>query len=240
MVERLKNDLKIVTDGMKRRRTKAGDVIPPAQKKGRHNPNLESKIMPIEAYPILWTFLLDCTSNTSDGCFVDFKSIASLMLVSRASKEAFHACRGWWMCAQALKREAEAKRELIRSFCWRGHLTLQRLPGDTSGYVTWCHEIQRMMEIDAHIICIHSELLPQACHLALSYDGDKKVTMDPYRSAKDEMFMVVHDAHQTLVDANMRLIEAHGRALGQCFISYISCQFWWLLTLVKDFYSLFQ
>lgn len=74
----------------------------PAAKRQKRNQE-ESGCMPVEAHPILWSFLLD-SSNTSEsdgclvdfenttasvGCSVDFKSIASFVVVSMASKQAF-------------------------------------------------------------------------------------------------------------------------------------------------------
>jgi hypothetical protein len=73
--------------------------------------------MPDSVYPLIWSFLLDSDSET--GSSFDFKSIMSFMLVNKTSKDAFDNCRGWWLCAQALKQEAEAKELLTNRFVFR-------------------------------------------------------------------------------------------------------------------------
>jgi hypothetical protein len=149
--------------------------------------------MPEKVYAILWSFLLD-SSNTSetDGCLLDFKSIASLMLISRASKGAFDACRGWLICAQALEQEAVAKRQILHPYQKRG-LDLLRYsyrvvqlnnPGRFFALwhrdlMSWLDEKERMREIIARIIRIHSEFFPQARRLADSYRGCQ-VYMHPF------------------------------------------------------------
>lgn len=147
----------------------------------------ESRSMPEKVYPILWSFLLD-SSNTSetDGCLLDFKSIASLMLVSRASKEAFDACRGWLICAQVLEQEADNKRQILRSGIELLRCSMH-LKHPTRLLVSWYRELtswldkkEKMLEINARIIRIHSEFSPQARRLADSY-GCYQVYMHPVK-----------------------------------------------------------
>jgi hypothetical protein len=133
--------------------------------------------MPHPVYPLIWSFLLDSTTCSDTASSLDFKSIWQFMLVNKSSKGAFDDCRGWWLCAQALKREAEAKQLLIDHF------------GDRAAYVekfcdetpTYVEEIQRARQTNSRIISIQSALLPEASRLAVLY-GSEEVSMDEYRS----------------------------------------------------------
>ena len=69
--------------------------------------------------PLIWSFLLEPNSTVdpeSENDLIDFKSIVSFVLVGKSVQEAFEACNGWLLCAQALGQEAEVKKELLDSF----------------------------------------------------------------------------------------------------------------------------
>jgi hypothetical protein len=106
-------------NGVKRDRVTNEDVdfdvenSPSARQKAKRVKESHERFnsMPVAVYPLIWDFLLDTSNRT-----VDFQSTVSFMLVSMTSKESFDACRGWGFCAQALKREHEAKRLQIHQF----------------------------------------------------------------------------------------------------------------------------
>jgi hypothetical protein len=135
-------------------------------KRQRRNED-ETRTMPGEIYPIIWSFLLDsnATAKPTDGGFIDFQSISSFMLVCRASKEAFHICRGWFYCAQALKREADAKLLVLLPFTERWSLLEQRAELMPEVFTTefnvlfddirsWKEEMQRMPAICMRMLTI--------------------------------------------------------------------------------------
>jgi hypothetical protein len=155
-------------------------------------------------YPIVWSFLLHSGGTSEERC-IDYKNIASFMLVSRASKEAFDRCRGWWHCAQALKREGDSKLMLIRAFEERGSHLVQRMPDVFSpNYHTWRLEMNLWVEetitmqtVDSHILIIQSTLR----RLAVLYDGDR-VNMEPYESA------LMHTLSRAMMGSSLRMLEA--------------------------------
>jgi hypothetical protein len=131
--------------------------------------------MPDAVYPLIWSFLLDSTSGTA-SC-LDFKSILPFMLVNKTSKGAFDDCRGWWLCAQALKREAEAKRLLVDNFADRA-MYVDIYYDETPSYR---EEIEWARQMNYRILSIQSALLPEASRLAVLY-GSEEVSMDQYLS----------------------------------------------------------
>jgi hypothetical protein len=140
--------------------------------------------MPDAVYPLMWSFLLDSTSTSGTASALDFKSILSFMLVNKTSKGTFDDCRGWWLCAQALKREAEAKRLLVNGF------------QDRAMYVStyykqspYREEIEQARENNSRIVSIQSVLLPEASHLAVLY-GSEEVSMNQYNSREEFIGLV--------------------------------------------------
>ena len=111
----------------------------------------------------------------------------SFMRVNKTSKGAFDACRGWWLCAQALKQEAEAKELLTNRFVLRStailysmrllRMNLWKIP-------CYCDEIGRARELDSRILLIQGTLLPEASRLAILYGGNR-VSMCDYDSIAD-------------------------------------------------------
>jgi hypothetical protein len=127
-------------------------------------------------YPLIWSFLLDSTSGRA--CLLDFKSISSFMLVNKTSKGAFDDCRGWRLCAQALKHTVEGKRLLINCFMHRA----ARMGEAPSCETEWARETH------SSIVLIQKTLLPQANRLAVSHGGEE-VTMGLYDS--DDVFSYI-------------------------------------------------
>lgn len=87
-------------------------------KRARHEQAMTAA-MPPSVFPIIWSFLLNSKRSYFDpeettGC-VDYKSIASFMLVSRGTKAAFDECNGWQLCLEALDRDFYVQQE----FLWR-------------------------------------------------------------------------------------------------------------------------
>ena len=141
--------------------------------------------MPDSVYPLIWSFLLDSDSET--GSSLDFKSIMLFMLVNKTSKDTFDDCRGWWLCTQALKQEAEAKELLTNHVVFRSTailysmrllwMNLWKIP-------CYCDEVGRAREMDSHILLIQGTLLPEVSWLAILYGG-KRVSMCDYDSIAD-------------------------------------------------------
>jgi hypothetical protein len=133
--------------------------------------------IPDAVYPLIWSFLLDSAMCSHTASSLDFQSILQFMVVNKSSKGAFDDCRGWWLSAEALKREAEAKLLLIVHF------------GNRACYVekfceespTYAEEIERARQMNSRMILIQSALLPEASRLAVLY-GSEEVSMDEYRS----------------------------------------------------------
>lgn len=77
--------------------------------------------MPLSVFPLIWNFLLEPgntnpkSTNPGNAC-IDFKSIASFMLVSKAAKEAFNSCNGWAHCVRAVGKEIFARKEYLENF----------------------------------------------------------------------------------------------------------------------------
>lgn len=168
--------------------------------------------VPVAVYSIVWSFLLDSSStrfDPLDECFLDFKSIASFMHVNMTSKKAFDACRGWYFCAQALRREAETKLLLIRPYEARGSQLVQCMPDMNTpeyhlwrqGLCSWIEEMERMQVVESRIILIQSSLLREASHLIVSYGGDK-VSMDPYESTLTDILAT------TMLESSLRMLES--------------------------------
>jgi hypothetical protein len=144
---------------------------------------VDSMGMPDSVYSLIWSFILD--SGSEKGSSLDFKSIMSFMLVSKTSKGAFDDCRGWWLCAKALKREAELKRWWMIRFMmrvfqymdlWKANLV--KLSSNRKGIRD---KIKQAREVDARLLLIQSTLLPEASRLAILYGGDS-VSMHHYHS----------------------------------------------------------
>lgn len=146
--------------------------------------------VPMALYSIVWSFLLDSSSprfDSPDHCFLDFKSIASFVQVNTTSKKAFDACRGWYFCAQALRRELEAKRLLLRPYKTHGSQLVQRMPhANTPEYRlwrqelnSWIDEMDRMQMVERRITLIQLLLFRKASRLVVS-SGDDEVFTDPY------------------------------------------------------------
>jgi hypothetical protein len=161
--------------------------------------------MPDAVYPLMWSFLLDSASGTASS--VDFKSIVSFMLVNKTSKGTFDDCRGWWLCAQALKREAEAKRLLVYGF------------RDRAMYVStyykqspYREEIEQARENNSRIVSIQSVLLPEASHLAVLY-GSEEVSMNQYNSREE--FIGLVEYHISRFTERERNIERLRRMLEE-------------------------
>jgi hypothetical protein len=134
--------------------------------------------MPDAVCPLIWSFLLDSTSGTASS--LDFKSILPFMVVNKTSKGAFDDCRGWWLCAQALKREAEAKRLLVDNFQDRSEY-VDKYYAETPSYL---EDIERAHEMNSRILSIQSTLLPEASRLAVLY-GSEEVSMHQYCSIEE-------------------------------------------------------
>jgi hypothetical protein len=195
--------------------------------------------MPDAVYPLMWSFLLDSTSTSGTASALDFKSILSFILVNKTSKGTFDDCRGWWLCAQALKREAEAKQSLVYRF-------------EDQAMNIWTfykespyrEEIKQAREMDSRILSIQSVLLPQANHLAVLH-GSEKVTMYQYHSY--ECFISRVEYHFSVISEKERNIERlkriyyemlersqHSRIVEPVTISPKKSCFLWILGL---FYS---
>jgi hypothetical protein len=123
------------------------------------------------------------------------------MLASKTSKGAFDDCRGWCFCAQALKREAEAKRLQISRFMDRVFSmscaffsTLQMdlvMEGGFSmrsaflSFPTFRDEINQARVTNSRILSIQDAFLPQANRFAvLSYPRFKRPFL--YYSSQEE------------------------------------------------------
>jgi hypothetical protein len=186
--------------------------------------------MPDAVYPLMWSFLLDSASGTASS--VDFKSIVSFMLVNKTSKGTFDDCRGWWLCAQALKREAEAKRLLVNGF------------QDRAMYVStyykqspYREEIEQARENNSRIVSIQSVLLPEASHLAVLY-GSEEVSMNQYNSREEFIGLVeYHISRFTERERNIerlrRMLEEKRAAKVVRISPTSSCVSW----IVRLFYS---
>jgi hypothetical protein len=147
---------------------------------------VDSMGMPDSVYSLIWSFLLDSGSET--GSSLDFKSVMSFMLVSKTSKGAFDNCRGWWLCAQALKREADAKYRWMTRFMVRAFVVHQRMDlwkvnlfKISSNLKGIRNKIKQAREVDARILLIQGTLLPEVNRLAILYGGDS-VSMHHYDS----------------------------------------------------------
>jgi hypothetical protein len=146
-------------------------------------------------YPLIWSFLLDSTCDRArllgfNGVrAMDFKSIRSFMLVNKTSKEAFDDCRGWWMCAQALRREAAAKRSFIRRYKKRALGRGRDLFYETN----FRNVVSLARSCDSRILFINTVLLSKASRLAVSYGSDE-VSVDPYASSEEYFARLKHQA----------------------------------------------
>ena len=180
--------------------------------------------VPMPIYSTVWSFLLDSSSPrfvSPDHCFIDFKSIAScsfldfksiasFMHVNMTSKKAFDACRGWFFCAEALRRELEAKLLLIRPYKARGFQLVQQLhdvntPAEfglwRQDLDSWIDEMDRMLVVESRIILIQSSLLRKANHLVVSYGGDE-FSVDPYESTLVDILATA------MLESSLQMLEA--------------------------------
>jgi hypothetical protein len=167
--------------------------------------------MPDAVYPLIWSFLLDSTSGTASS--LDFKSISTLMLVNKTSKGTFDDCRGWWLCAQALKREATAKRLLIIRFQdWTIYASKLKLCKKLKVYKTpsYRENFRRARETNSRILSIQSTLLPEASRLAVLYGGDR-VSMNRYRSI--EKFIGTAEYHVSVLCTLDRILTSLGGSI---------------------------
>jgi hypothetical protein len=134
--------------------------------------------IPDAAYQPMWSFLLDSTSCTAPS--LDFKSIRSFMLANKASKGAFDDCKGWWFCAQALKRETEAKRLLMNRFVERAYY----MRGAFFFIPSFREEVDQARETNSRIQSIQRTFLPQANRLTVLSYGSEEVSIR-WRSSEE-------------------------------------------------------
>jgi hypothetical protein len=167
--------------------------------------------MPDSVYPLIWSFLFDSDSETGFSLdpSLDFKSVMSFMLVSKTSKGAFDDCRGWWLCAKALKREAEFKYWWMFGFkmrlcqymdLWKANLL--KLSSNLKGIRD---TIKQAREVNARILLIQSTLLPEASRLAVLYGGDS-VSMHHYNSSDAHLSRFEYELNLNLLVSNIMLI----------------------------------
>ena len=133
--------------------------------------------LPPSVISLVWSFLLEPSYDpTSTKASVDFDSIASFMLVSRGTKEAFDACNGWSMCLQAVKREIDAKEEFIDGYKKEAN-TLARKGGLSNKEIQLCRSLlddaDSIRAGAARLVFVKSQLLPVASRLAGIYCGER-------------------------------------------------------------------
>jgi hypothetical protein len=168
----------------------------PEKKKANRAPTIQEtgSCMPDEVYPLIWNFLLEESNPTESGEFLDhFYSIASFMLVSKASKEAFDASRGWWHCARALKREADAKDLLLGRFeerCLEIKRRLVEVPHDNTSelQVRLLFQEANQGTVPAYHRLYHIQqiLLPR-----IAYCCGEQVSVDPNRPQRQSVVLRV-------------------------------------------------
>jgi hypothetical protein len=223
----LEEDLK--REGNKRRRLNSNEIREAASSNNKiHLIDFMSigMGMPDAVYPLIWSFLLNSASGTASS--VDFKSILSFMLVNKTSKVAFDDCRGWWLCAQALKREAEAKRLLDEGFRDRAMYLVKLHLYRTRSYR---EEIKRAREVNSRILSIQSALLPEASRLAILYDGDI-VSMHQYHSSEEFIDRVeFHVLMFRKVERLILLERSRSRVVTPVTVSPNSGCFSWIMSL---------
>jgi hypothetical protein len=159
----------------------------------QEDPLINTTNIPDAVYSLIWSFLLDSTSDRALmwDFRLGFKSIRSFMLVNKISKEAFDDCRGWWLCAQALKREAAAKQSFIHHYKER---VIRR--GRDLFYLRHFRTLVSLARsCDSRILLISTVLLSKASRLAVSY-GSEEVSVDPYASSEEYFARLKHQARQ--------------------------------------------
>lgn len=154
------------------RNSTAPEAVPSKQKERL----VDFTDIPDAAYEPIWSFLLDSTSCTAAS--LDFKDIRSFMLANKTSKGAFDDCRGWWFCAQALRREAESKRFIINRFVKRAYSMRKAfffIPSFRA-------EVDQARETNTRILSIRKTFLPHVNSLAILSYGSEELSMRRYRS----------------------------------------------------------
>jgi len=141
-------------------------------------------MMPQSVFPLIWSFLLepsDVMDPAAEGCVIYFKSVASFMLVSRGTEEAFDDCNGWKQCSAALLREADAKDDTIESYQHQIiNLFSEKNPYDslTTDGMQLCrtrsHQVNAMRNAAARLDFVHGVL---SSHLAAQF-VEETVTLE--------------------------------------------------------------
>lgn len=143
-------------------------------KRARRCDERKTPKMPQSVFPLLWSFLLESPSSDnidpeSFTACLDFKSIASFMLVSRGTKQAFDECNGWALCLQALKMDIHAKEELVQSYERQAEqlVTYGRLSNEELEQIeSLLQDQDRMRAVAQRCVLLQNELLPKANLLA--------------------------------------------------------------------------
>jgi len=169
--------------------------------------------MPQSVFPLMWNFLLEPSDtidpDSKESC-VDFKSIASFMLVSRGTKQAFDDCNGWSLCLQAVKRDISAKEECIENFKNQAQPLISLVGTDnvlTTQELQMCRSLlddrDDMRIVATRLTFIQNELLPKASSLAGTYCGERVPCPDYFKRMK-----IIYDVHGGLLEFIFTVLEA--------------------------------
>jgi len=120
--------------------------------------------LPAEVFSVIWSFLIEPEEEPEADSCVDLKTVFCFMLVSKNVQEGFHECKGWSKCAESLKREANAKKQIIDAYQNRcmeeSNLT------DLDAVQALLTQATYMTSLDARIVRIHQEFFLEACILS--------------------------------------------------------------------------
>lgn len=160
-----------------------------------------STMMPHAVIPLVWDFLLESSStiNTdSDFKYVDFKSIRSFMLVSRETKDAFDACNGRQICAQALKRDSDFKIQFLNNFILRVEQAFSERRGINHTMMNLLRSLSEeaerasMTAINARVTLVQNNLLRN--QLAAEFDQDlAERDSEPFSTALDRVHAAIDE-----------------------------------------------
>ena len=141
--------------------------------------------LPVDCCAVMWSgWLVFVPSTTSD---VEDQSVelhvVSMRLVSKNFNEAFRACNGWELCAQALRSEARAKAKVQRMHLMkafdqqlRGGGPLECRNPDRNKAA--CEFILRIKTLETRLQSINSTLLVHADRLALAHGKPESSLFD--------------------------------------------------------------
>lgn len=140
--------------------------------------------LPVDVCAVIWTAWFDfipCTTSDVEDPFVELH-VVSMRLVSKSFDNAFRACNGWALCAQALRAEQKAKAKqrihLEQAFGHAHARGVGPLVCATEAEARELHRelVSRMKELGTRCNRITSTLLPksdfEANRLALAVHGE--------------------------------------------------------------------